>query len=331
MKFHKVALLFFSLVLLSGFIAAGWYMRQLEHVVTAKFEGPKWQFPSKIYSDTFPLYSGMDLPLEDLWEKLRHLGYTISRNVPTRRGEHRFLKREGLLEIYLHDFNYPSESFKGFPVRITMQGSTIAKMERTDTAEEIFSFELEPELVAGLYDRIWEERRLVKLDEVPPLIVGAILAIEDQRFYRHRGIDLVAILRALWANLRSGAIVEGGSTLTQQLMKNFFLGDERTLKRKVNEALMALIAEWNYSKDEILENYLNEIYLGQRGAQGIFGVWEASQFYFSKELHELTIGEIAVLAGLIRAPNRYSPYRSVDSATQLRNVVLAKMFAAELI
>ncbi|MBI4490674.1 MAG: PBP1A family penicillin-binding protein, partial [Deltaproteobacteria bacterium] len=247
------------------------------------------------------------------------------------KGEYRFLKGEGILEIYFHDFVYPLETFKGGPVRITLQSTTVTKMENMDNGEELFSLELEPELVTGLYDRIWEERRLVNLPEVPPLLVRAILSVEDERYYHHRGIDPVAVLRAFWVNLRSGGIVQGGSTLTQQLMKNFFLDDKRTIQRKVKEALMALIAERKYSKEEILENYLNEIYLGQKGAQGIFGIWEASQFYFSKELPELTTGEIALLAGLIRAPNRYSPYRSVEVATRRRNVVLNKMLEEKII
>jgi len=163
------------------------------------------------------------------------------------------------------------------------------------------------------------------------LLIKAILAIEDERFYHHHGIDPVSIVRATWVNLRSGGVVQGGSTLTQQLMKNFFLTDERKYSRKIKEAIMALIAERKYSKDEILENYLNEIYLGQRGSQGIFGVWEASQFYFSKPMSDLTVGETALLAGLIRAPNKLSPYRSVDAATKRRNVVLAKLLDDQII
>ncbi|MGH7773880.1 MAG: PBP1A family penicillin-binding protein [Candidatus Binatia bacterium] len=321
----KIVFLLISLFTVSGVILGAWYVRRVEEVVIAKFEGRKWIHPSKIYSDTFLLYVGMNLRMEDLWEKLRRLGYRESRNAPRAKGEYRFGKREGLLEVYLHDFVYPLEVFKGVPVRIALQSTTITKMQKLDNGEELFSLELEPELVTGLYDRIWQERRVVTLAEVPPLLVQAILAIEDERFYRHRGIDPVAILRASWVNLRSGGIVQGGSTLTQQLMKNFFLADERTIQRKVKEAVMALIAERKYSKEEILENYLNEIYLGQKGAQGIFGLWEASRFYFSKELSELTIGEMALLGGLIKAPNRYSPYRSVEVATRRRNVVLAKM------
>jgi penicillin-binding protein 1B len=327
----RIAILILIFLIPGGIILGAWYVRHLERVVTAKFEGQKWQFPSKIYSDTLLVYAGMNLRVEDLWEKIRRLGYRETRNVVKARGEYRFLKREGLLEVYLHDFVYPLETFKGVPVRIAFQGSTVARMENIDNGEELFSLELEPELVTGLYDRIWEERRLVNLSEVPSLLVQAILTIEDERFYRHRGIDPVGILRASWANLRSVGIVQGGSTLTQQLMKNFFLTDERTIQRKVKEALMALVAERKYSKEEILENYLNEIYMGQKGAQGIFGVWEASQFYFSKELSELTTGEMALLAGLIRAPNRYSPYRSAEIATRRRNVVLGKMFEEKLI
>ncbi|TMA05426.1 MAG: hypothetical protein E6J89_19090 [Deltaproteobacteria bacterium] len=311
-KTLKFALLFLFLLLASGIIFGAWYVRSLDDIVTTKFEGKKWQFPSKIYSDTYLLYVGINLRMEELGEKLRRLGYREVQNAITARGEYRFLKREGLLEIYLHDFAYPLEEFKGFPVRITSQGGTIVRMANLNSGEELFSLELEPELITGLYDRIWQERRLVKLSDVPPSLVKAILSVEDERFYRHRGIDPLAIVRAFWVNLRSGGVVQGGSTLTQQLMKNFFLTDQRTLQRKIKEALMALIAERKYSKDEILENYLNEIYLGQRGAQGIFGVWEASQFYFSKEPRELTTGEMALLAGLIRAPGRYSPYRSVE-------------------
>jgi penicillin-binding protein 1B len=157
------------------------------------------------------------------------------------------------------------------------------------------------------------------------------LAVEDERFYDHHGIDPVSVMRAVWVNLRSGGVVQGGSTLTQQLMKNFFLSDERTFSRKVKEAVMALIAERKYSKDQILENYLNEIYLGQRGSQGIFGIWEASQFYFSKPLSDLTVGEAALLAGLVRAPNRLSPYKSLDAATKRRNVVLVKLLDNQVI
>ena len=325
LRFFSVSLICLLLVTSAGLVFGSWYLKGIEDTVKAKFEGQKWTFPSKIYSDSYLLYVGMSLHLDDFWDKLRRLGYHETKGAVKGRGEYHYQKTLGLLDIYLRDFNYPTEQFKGIPVRIGLSGSVITKMENRATGEEMFSLELEPELITGLYERIWQERRVVKLSEVPPLLIKAVLAIEDERFYHHHGIDPVSVLRAMWVNVRSGGVVQGGSTLTQQLMKNFFLGSERTISRKLKEALMALVAERIYSKNEILENYLNEIYLGQRGSQGIFGVWEASQFYFSKPLSDLTVGEMALLAGLIRAPNALSPYRSVAAATKRRNIVLAKM------
>jgi penicillin-binding protein 1B len=331
LRIFSASLITLLVITTTGIVFGGWYLKDWEKTVTEKFEGKKWRLPSKIYSDSYLLYVGISLRSEELKEKLRRLGYQEVQGAPNSKGQYRYQASKGLLEIYLQDFVYPTETFKGYPVRIAFQGSAIARIENSVDGEEIFSLELEPELVSGLYDQIWQERRVVSLKEVPPLMIKAILAIEDERFYEHHGVDPVSILRASWINLRSAGVVQGGSTLTQQLMKNFFLSDERTLTRKVKEAVMAFIAERKYSKDEILENYLNEIYMGQKGSQGIFGVSEAAKFYFSKPLPELTVSEIAILAGLIRAPNRLSPYRSVEVATKRRNVVLAKLLDDQII
>ena len=322
----KLSLVVLALLVAGGLFLGFWYMRYLEGVVTAKFEGRKWKFPSKIYSDTSLIYPGMTLNPDDLEKKLIRLGYRVTQGQPRSSGEYRTSKKDGFVEIYLHDFQYPLGPFKAFPVRLTIGSNTAAKIHHMETGAEIFSLELEPELVTGFYDSVWEERRLVTLSEVPPLLIRAILAIEDERFYHHWGIDPLAVMRAFFVNITRGGVVQGGSTLTQQLMKNFFLDSKRTMKRKVKEALMAIVAEWKYSKDEILENYLNEIYLGQKGTRGVFGVWEAAQFYYAKEPGQLSVGEMALLAGLIKAPNRYSPHPSVKAATRRRNIVLGRMF-----
>ena len=308
-----------------------WYLKQLEDKISEKFEGRKWVFPSKIYADSYLLYVGANLRLQDFTEKLHRLGYFETPTAPKSKGEFRIIPKEGAIEIYLHDFQMPTDQLKGVPVRLTLQGNVITKIQNLADGNEQFFLELEPELITGLYERIWQERKVVKLSEVPPLLVQAILALEDERFYQHFGVDPIGILRAMWVNLRSFSFRQGGSTLTQQLVKNFFLSDERTLSRKIPEAIMAVIAERKYSKQIILENYLNEIYLGQRGSQGIFGVWEAAQFYFSKPPTELTVGETALLAGLIPAPNRLSPYRSADAAIKRRNLVLAKLLDDQII
>jgi len=336
LKSVKLRILSISLIVLlavttSGLVFGAWFLKKWEQQVTEKFEGQKWRFPSKVYSDSYLLYVGINLRLDDLAEKLRRLGYYETQSAPKSKGEYRVAKADGAVDIFLHDFSYPTEQVKGFPVRIVLHGNFVSRIENPTNGKEMFSLELEPELVTGLYKLIWQERRVVKLSEVPPLLIKSILAIEDERFYSHHGVDPIGVLRAMWVNLRSFSFQQGGSTLTQQLMKNFLLTDERTLTRKIPEAVMALIAERKYSKDVILENYLNEIYLGQRGSQGIFGVWEAAQFYFSKPLSDLTVGESALLAGLIRAPNRLSPYKSAEAATKRRNVVLGKLLDDQII
>ena len=331
LRIFSIVLVALLVITSTGLVFGAWYLKQLEDTITVKFEGQKWFFPSKIYSDSYLLYVGINLRLDDLTDKLHRLGYYESAAAPKAKGEFRIQRSQGIVDVYLHDFDYPTERRGGVPVRISLQGSTVTRIENLASGKEIFDFELEPELVTGLYERIWKERKVVKLAEVPPIVVKAILATEDERFFSHHGIDPIGILRAMWVNLRTLSFQQGGSTLTQQLVKNFFLSDERTFSRKIPEAIMALIAERKYSKDTILENYLNEIYLGQRGSQGIFGVWEAAQFYFSKPLSDLTVGEAALLAGLIRAPNRLSPYRSTEAATKRRNVVLGKMLDDRII
>jgi penicillin-binding protein 1B len=331
LRIFSASLITLLVITTSGIVLGAWYLKGWEKTVTEKFEGRKWRLPSKIFSDSYLLYVGISLRPEELREKLRRLGYQEVSAAPQNKGQYRYIAGRGLLEIYLQDFVYPTEPFAGYPVRISFHDSAVSRIENAADGEEIYSLELEPELVTGLYDQIWQERRIVSLKEVPPLLVKAILAIEDERFYSHYGVDPVSIIRAIWINVRHAGVVQGGSTLTQQLMKNFFLTDERTLSRKAKEAIMAFIAERKYSKEEILENYLNEIYMGQRGSQGIFGVSEAAKFYFSKSLSELTVGETAMIAGLIRAPNRLSPYRSVEAATRRRNVVLGKLLDDRII
>src|SRR5208282_1276566 len=198
-------------------------------------------------------------------------------------------------------------------------------MRDAGNRKPIYSMELEPELISGIFEVSWDQRRLVRLSEIPPALIDAILAAEDHRFYEHHGVDPVRIIKAAVVDLTSHTIRQGGSTLTQQLMKNFFLSSERSYERKIKEALMAYIAERKYSKDEILENYINDIYLGRRGQEDIYGVWEASEYYFSTEPRDLTIGELATIAGMISSPNRLNPLRHTDLARQRRNEVLASM------
>jgi penicillin-binding protein 1B len=296
-------------------------LRALDAQVVETLNGRRWDFPSRIFSDAFLLYPGLDVTASGFVDRLQRLGYRrADGDAPLRKGDFRQLP--GGYDVVLHDVAYPGEPPSEHAVHLDVDGTLLTAMHDIKSGEELFSLQLEPEVVSGLFDTTWEARREVHLDALPPLLPRAVIVVEDRRFFDHHGIDPVGILRAAATNLRSGSVVQGGSTLTQQLIKNFFLSEERTLRRKVQEAVMALLVERRYEKNEILDAYLNEIYLGQNGIQGVFGVWEASQLYFARPPEELTVGEIALLAGMIRAPNIYSPFRSPERARARRDVVL---------
>lgn len=305
------------------------YIAVLYVIVTHRFEGQRWRLPSKVYSDSFILYPGLDIKGVGLFERLRRLDYHPVPVPPERPGEYHF--EPDRLTVYLHDFDYPDHSVKAAPIQLALDHDRLAGIREVSTGNRLALAELEPELIAAFYDQSWEERDLVRLEEAPRHLINAVLAAEDSRFFRHGGIDLRSMARALWIDLKQGAIVQGGSTLTQQLVKNFYLNQERTVTRKVNEVFMALILDLRYSKNQILEAYLNEIYFAQSGTMGIYGIGRASRYYFGKRPHELTLAESALLAGMIKSPNMLSPFRDPVRATARRNAVLDRMRALAMI
>ena len=323
--FGVCAILLFAIApLLYEFIT---YYNSLEREVVTRFSGKRWTIPSLVYSDSTTIYPGQRIDDIGLLQRLARLNYhRADPGQVTERGEYSFDAKTGRLVIFLHGFRYPYRNFPGQLIAMRISPvQTIISIEDLAEHRQLYSIELEPELLGAIFQGDWEQRRLVPLSDIPPAFIDAVLAAEDHRFYEHHGIDIVRTLKAAWIDLTSGHVVQGGSTLTQQLMKNFFLTSKRDWHRKVKEALMAYIAEQRYSKDEILENYLNDIYLGQRGQEGIYGVWEASEFYFSKEPRDLTIPEMATIAGMIRSPNHYNPVRHPEVARIRRNEVLAAM------
>jgi penicillin-binding protein 1B len=303
------------------------YYNSLELEVVARFSGQHWTLPSLLYSDSILIYPGERLNEIGFFQRLARLNYhRVDRGQVHIRGEYSFDQKRGALVLFLHDFRYPYRDFAGALIELKISPiQTIEWIEDATTHKPEYSFELEPEFLGAIFQGEWEQRRLVPLSDIPPALIDAVLAAEDHRFYHHHGIDLMRTARAAWIDLTAHQVLQGGSTLTQQLMKNFFLTSKRDWRRKLKEAVMAYIAERRYSKDEILELYLNDIYLGQRGQEGIYGVWEAAQFYFSREPRDLTIEEMATIAGMIRSPNRFNPLRHADSARVRRNEVLAAM------
>ena len=229
------------------------------------------------------------------------------------------------IDIGLRDFHYPYRVMPARAVRVIVSGQTVREIRDLRDKQTIGTIDLEPQLVSEFFSPERAKRRLVRLSEVPPHLVQALIAVEDRRFYDHHGVDWIGILRALYRNLRAREVTEGGSTITQQLVKNFFLTPTRSISRKLPEVAMAVLVEARYSKAAILELYVNEIYLGQRGSVSINGVGEAARLYFRKEAKELAVEEAALLVGLIRAPHVYSPYKHPERALERRNRVLAAM------
>lgn len=298
--------------------------RRLSTVVDQKFGGRRWDFPSRILSDEFLVHLGQDVDAAGVPRRLERLGYRRVVTEPRTGGEVR-LGRDAI-EIALRAGAQGREETQR--VRLALDGRIVASITDLDRGETIAAVALEPEEITGIWSGEWEQRRAVRVVDVAPILVKAILVTEDARFFDHHGVDLVGVGRAAVANLRSGRVLQGGSTLTQQLMKNFFLSGDRTLRRKLAEVAMALVAEQRYTKMQILENYLNEVYLGQRGARGIYGVAEGSRFYFGRDVRDLSVPEAAMLAGLLRAPNAYSPFVSPAKARDRRDTVLRLLFDA---
>jgi penicillin-binding protein 1B len=313
------ALLIFVLAGL-GLSIYGWY---LSNQVEKRFSARRWQIPSTVYSDTTLLYPGQRFNPAIFTRKLVNLGYRSVNHLPAKKGEIQITPPE--INIFLNDLKTPWRTREGFPVRVISSDSKIETILRIDNDAKIPILELEPEEMMQFFGPERERRHLISIEQVPEHLILAVLAAEDHRFFQHSGIDFRGILRALITNLRHGAIRQGGSTLTQQLAKNYFLTPARTLTRKFKEVLLAVIIELKYDKKEILEIYLNEIYLGQKGSVAINGFGEASFFYFGKPVKELTLSEAAVMAGLIKAPNHYSPYRDEARCRSRRDVVLQSM------
>jgi penicillin-binding protein 1B len=304
-------------------IAAGLYGWYLYHEVEQRFSGRRWSIPSQIYSDATLLYPGLHLNRPLFEDKLHRLGYRPVGHTPVHQGEMR--SRNGAIEIFLHDLDLPDNRREGFAVRLKFTSQTLTALERLTPGPAIALVTLEPEPLGAFFGPEREKRELISIHQIPRHVVWAVLAAEDSRFYDHFGLDLRGIARALVANVRSGGIRQGGSTITQQLAKNFFLTPERTLVRKLKEMFLALVIESRYDKPTILEMYLNEIYLGQNGSVSINGIGEASRFYFDKPARDLTLAEAAALAGLIKSPNGYSPYLDAERCRARRDVVLAAM------
>jgi penicillin-binding protein 1B len=287
-----------------------------------KFEIRRLSLPTRIFTDFTPLRGGVVLGPDDLVEKLNRLGY---RQVDALAQAGDYVPGSAQIDVFTRPFTHPTGQYPSQPVRIAFHNGSIASVVALREASPVGNAALEPELLTSILSDQLENRRPVTLDQVPKVLQDAVVATEDVRFWHHPGVDPIGLFRALFRNVRAGGVTEGGSTLTQQLVKNYYLTGERTYKRKATEAFMAVILDAKYSKREILEAYLNDIYLGRNRSISILGVGEAARFYFGKPVSEMNLAEAALLAGIIRSPNNYSPFVNPNLALQRRSTVLGLM------
>ncbi len=297
-----------------------------------------WKQHLEVYSSLCTVQLGDSVDF--LLDKLKQLEYEESGEFikPSVIGQYS-IGRDGQgqperLWIYLQGFHFPRANREAYQVELAVVDGKIETIQNED-GEKIDSFDLRPELLNALYDRKGEAevREIVKLVQMPDHLLQAFLAVEDQRFYRHWGVDFLGILRASLHNAqlylrRTQGTLQGASTVTQQLTRNIYLTRERRMLRKVKEALLAVRIEHQFSKDEILERYLNLINLGRYSSQEVLGVQEAAQNYFGKNVWELEIHECATLAGIPKSPTRYSPVRHPERSKERRNLVLGLMLRA---
>ncbi|MGB3210432.1 MAG: penicillin-binding protein 1B [Desulforhopalus sp.] len=301
------------------------YILRLDEQITKRFEGRRWELPARIYARPLELYVGKTVSVDALEEELVQLSYS-RQDTPDKPGEYGIQGND--VTIYSRSFPFPDLEQPETFVRVTIGNRTITSLSDPANGAAVSMLRLEPVQYASIYPTHNEDRLLIKLSDAPELLIKALLQVEDRKFYSHWGIRPTAIIRAALANLRAGKTIQGGSTLTQQLVKNIFLSSERTLIRKVNEAIMALLLEYHYSKDEILEAYLNEVYLGQDGKRAIHGFAMASRFYFGRDLVELEPEQLALLVGIVKGASYYNPRNHAGRATSRRNQVLDILAAA---
>ncbi|HJW94790.1 MAG TPA: PBP1A family penicillin-binding protein, partial [Thermoanaerobaculia bacterium] len=299
-------------ILLIAFVALGAYVYKQS---VGRFEIRRLSLPTRIFADYLPLRSGDALQTDDLLDKLIRLGY---RETPSVAQPGEFTQSKGALDIFAREFTHPSGHYPAQRVHVTFKGNAIDTVTPDNAA-------LEPELLTSILSEQLENRRPAQLSQIPKSLQDAVVVTEDIRFWHHPGVDPFGVIRALFTNVRAGGVAQGGSTLTQQLVKNYYLTSERTLKRKVVEAFMAVILDAKYSKQEILEAYLNDIYLGRNRSISIMGVGEAARFYFGKPISEINVAESALLAGMIRSPNNYAPFNNPQKALSRRATVLGLM------
>ena len=299
----------------------------LDYQLSSRFSGNKWSLPSHVYSRALELYEGLELSQDALVWELERLGYRRVTKLSAA-GQYRIQGQR--VDVHSRAFQFWDENKAAKIFILRFKGSQLTRL-RTQQGKPLALERLEPLRIGGIYPAHLEDRLPVRLEDLPPLLLESLIAVEDRDFYQHYGVSLRGIGRALINNLRPGSATQGGSTITQQLIKNLYLSQDRNLLRKGLEAVMALMLEQHYSKGEIIEAYINEIYLGQAGKRAIHGFGMASQHYFRQPLAELELHQIALLVAIAKGASYYDPRRNAERALKRRNLVIGLLATQSLI
>jgi penicillin-binding protein 1B len=312
--------------LLFGFVLP--YTLVLNKRVQDRFNDLVFAVPTRVYARPLPLAAGTPMTPAALELELTFAGYSNDDHGQVagswlRQGSHYTIASRG--------YAGPDGGELPKRIRVTLGNGIVQQVQDAGSGKNIGLTHLDPARIATLYGARQEERRIVALNDVPPLLLSGLQAVEDRNFKHNIGIDFGAIARAAFANLRAGHTVQGGSTLTQQLVRNLFLSRDQNLTRKINEALMSILLEAHYSKGRILEAYVNDVFLGQQGDQAVHGFAAASEFYFGRRLQDLRPQEIALLVGMVKGPSYYDPRRAPERALARRNLVLQEFASTGLL
>ena len=315
-----------GLGLLVGFVLP--YVLVLNKRVQDRFSDLVFAVPTRVYARPLPLSVGEPMSPAALELELTFAGYSQDGHGQVAGS---WVKQSGGYTISSRGYAGPDGGELPKRIRVSLGHGEVQSVQNAAGGKPVSLIHLDPARIATLYGATQEERRFVQLADVPPLLLSGLQAVEDRNFKHNIGIDFGAIARAAFANLRAGHTVQGGSTLTQQLVRNLFLSRDQTFARKINEALMSLLLEAHYSKGRILEAYVNDVFLGQQGGQAVHGFGAASEFYFGRRLQELRPQEIALLVGLVKGPSYYDPRRAPQRALTRRNLVLQEFFDTHLL
>ncbi|TXS88996.1 penicillin-binding protein 1B [Parahaliea maris] len=307
-------------------VAFGLVLVYLDAKITSTFTDKMWELPAKVYARPLELFVGARVAPDDLAYELEVLGY---RKVSRLNNPGQVSRQGNRFEMFTRGFDFPGERESARRVQVDLNSGRVVNLR--GGSGNIDLMRLDPVQIGGIYPSHGEDRILVRLEDVPDTLRLGLLAVEDQNFYDHWGFSISGILRAAFSNLRSGSVVAGGSTITQQLVKNYYLTPERTYIRKLTELLMSVLLDFHYPKDQILESYINEVYLGQEGPRAIHGLALAARHYFDTPIEQLGLHQQALLVGMIKGPSLYNPLRNPERATERRNLVLDVMADQQVI